>query len=279
MNFVPIPAGEFEMGTPNYFRDTFGYLDVNLMAERPRHHVALSHPFSMSMYEVTVGQFRAFIDATGYKTTAETKGGGTHLSSRSSQNWSEQSPDYIWKAPGFEQDENHPVTQISFDDAQKFCQWLSSKEGKTYRLPTEAEWEYACRAGSSSSWSFADNPWYLHQIANTPDHALQLKLPGYGVAMDWNDGYAFTAPVGSFAPNSFGLYDMHGNVWECWYDAGGYAPGDVTDPQGPASGKKRAQRGGSFAQHFILSRSASRDHDAPDRMQSWVGFRPILETK
>ena len=136
-----------------------------------------------------------------------------------------------WRNAGFPQTDEHPVVNVSWNDAVAFCDWLSQKERRTYRLATEAEWEYACRAGTTTLFSSGDDPKSLVEVAN---------LGG----MD--DGHRFTAPVGSLRANAFGLHDMHGNVWEMcadWFAADYYARSPETDPTGPSNGSQRVERG------------------------------------
>src|SRR5262249_10455549 len=135
---------------------------------------------------------------------------------------------YSWRNPGFAQTDEHPVVNVSWNDAQAFCDWLSQKEGKKYRLPTEAEWEYGCRANTRTRFHGGDEDGTLWQVANAMDRSLgaqwsynklknkevQRRLSDWFESVTWDDGYPFTAPVGRFRPNAFGLYDMHGNVWE-----------------------------------------------------------------
>lgn len=149
---------------------------------------------------------------------------------------------------------DHPVTNVSWVDCQKFLEKLSKKDGHCYRFPTEAEWEYACRAGTQTAFAFGKT---------LSDE--QASLDGIG-----------TTPVGKFPPNAWGLYDMHGNVWEwCadWY--GAYPAGNVVDPQGPDSGGGRIVRGGSFGSPANDARSAVRNGCEPTETGNLVGFRPV----
>ena len=162
---------------------------------------------------------------------------------------------------GFEQTDEHPVVNVSWNDAVAFCKWLNRKEGKTYRLPTEAEWEYACRAGTTTRYYSGDDPETLAKVGNVADAALKAKFPDWQYTIKANDGYVFTAPVGKFTPNAFGLYDMHGNAWQwCtdWYGAEYYARSPIDDPTGPDSGAVHVLRGGSWFVRPFFSRSATR---------------------
>ena len=232
MKLVLIPAGEFKMGsgesaeaTAAFFKKTYGedFLKADLFKdEHPQHRVRITKPFYLGTYHVTRGQFRQFVADTGYKTDAE-KG-----EKPGAFGWDPEkkrfgfNEKYSWRNAGFEQTDEHPVVNVSWNDAVAFCKWLSEKEGKTYRLPTEAEWEYACRAGTTTRFSTATIPrrWLRSATWPTPG---QGEVPGWKWTIKASDGYVFTAPVGKFKPNAFGLYDMHGNAWQwCadWYGAG-----------------------------------------------------------
>ena len=163
---------------------------------------------------------------------------------------------------------------VTWKDAQAFCDWLGKKEGKKYRLPTEAEWEYSCRAGTKGRFYSGDDAEALKGVANVLDASFKKIHPQASYAAAWDDGYPFTAPVGKFKPNAFGLYDMHGNVWQwCadWY--GLYPRAKVVDPQGPQTGKQRVVRGGSFLLQPKYVRSADRGKRMPWNRLFNVGFR------
>ena len=132
------------------------------------------------------------------------------------------------------------------------------KEGKTYRLPTEAEWEYACRAGTTTRYYSGDDPETLAKVANIADATFKATFPNAKYTIKASDGYVFTSPVGSFKPNAYGLYDMHGNTWQwCadWYGAEYYAASPADDPTGPDSGNVRVLRGGSWLNRPSSTRS------------------------
>ncbi len=184
---------------------------------------------------------------------------------------------YSWRNVGFEQTDEHPVVNVSWNDAVAFCKWLSKKEGKTYRLPTEAEWEYACRAGTTTRYSSGDDPETLAKVGNVADAAAKAKLfPHWTEPIKASDGYVFTAPVGKFKPNAFALYDMHGNAWQwCadWYGAEYYAKSPVDDPTGPDSGSNRVLRGGSWYGGPYFACSATRHGYTPILRLYAIGFR------
>jgi formylglycine-generating enzyme required for sulfatase activity len=184
---------------------------------------------------------------------------------------------YSWRNPGFEQTDEHPVVCVSWNDAAAFCKWLGGKEGRPHRLPTEAEWEYACRAGTTTRYSSGDDPETLAGAGNVADAAVKTKFPGLAQhALKAGDGYVFTSPAGSFRPNAFGLYDMHGNAWQAcadWYGAEYYAASPADDPVGPDSGNGRVHRGGSWFVGPADARSAGRSGAAPDHRGNGTGFR------
>jgi formylglycine-generating enzyme required for sulfatase activity len=176
---------------------------------------------------------------------------------------------------------DHPVVNVSWNDAVAFCQWLSVKEGKTYRLPTEAEWEYACRAGTTTRFYSGDDESLIVTIANFAD--LSLKPLGDGYAWrDWDDGFPFTAPPGRFKPNAFGLFDMLGNVCEWCSDRSEWTTppyqnvdAPVDDPPGPSAGDNRIWRGGSWSD--FPTRSAQRWSSKPTERDQCIGFRVMRE--
>ncbi|MGO8751456.1 MAG: formylglycine-generating enzyme family protein [Thermoguttaceae bacterium] len=289
MEMVLIPAGEFMMGggesakaTAAFYNKTFG--DDSQKAdffkdEHPQHRVRITKPFYLGTYHVTRGQFRQFVADSGYKTDAEkgdTKGApgwdpDTHVVSFNEK--------HSWRNTGFEQTDEHPVVNVSWNDAMAFCKWLSEKQGKTYRLPTEAEWEYACRAGTTTRFHSGDDPETLAKVANVADATVKARFPYWNTTIKGSDGYVFTSPVGKFKPNAFGLYDMHGNAWQwCadWYGEEYYAKSPAGDPTGPDTGDERVRRGGSWDFWPLDSRSAHRDSCAPINRNYNNGFRVAM---
>jgi formylglycine-generating enzyme required for sulfatase activity len=219
MKLVLIPAGKFTMGSPKS--------EKGRSANEEQHAVEIKEPFFLGIHEVRVRDFRAFVEDDGYKTEAEKAGGKD-----------------TWKTALFTQTEDHPVVRVSWNDAQAFCAWLSKKEGKKYRLPTEAEWEYACRAGTKTRFYNGDDLAGLKEVANV--------------------GNSSTTPVGHFKANAFGLFDMHGNVYEWCEDR--YEKG----------GSGRVIRGGSYDWCDNIPancRSAYRTWNVPSVRYGWLGFR------
>jgi formylglycine-generating enzyme required for sulfatase activity len=270
MKFALIPAGSFLMGSPAADKGT-------LPGEKRSQRVWITRPFYLGIHEVTRGQFRRFVEETGHTTDAEKDGhGGWGCDENAGTH--EQNPRYTWLDPGFHQTDEHPVVNVSWNDAVAFAVWLSRKEGKHYRLPTEAEWEYACRARSTGRFWFGDNPEGLAAVGNISDGTAREKYPDWpGITA--RDGHIYTAPVGRFRPNPFGLYDMHGNVWE-WcsdeYDDGYYALTPEDNPPASSGPRARGVRGGSWEDEPRRCRSsAALRHLRPDRSFS-VGFRLVL---
>lgn len=273
MKLTLIPPGEYKMGTPSTPKR-------GRTGENPQHLVRVTDAFYMGTCEVTVGQFREFHKSTGYKSYAEKGGGvvgyrlGTDLSDNDGTYpvlfETDTTRRFGWGRPGFPQDASHPVTCVSWQDAEAFCKWLSSKEDRQYALPTEAQWEHACRAGTTTRFFSGENEESLRTVANVRDQALtdQLSkdLPNLpnkyirqhapklievcrGHVAPWSDGCPTTAPVGHFASNPFGLYDMHGNAAEwCqdWWDEKYYKASPTDNPRGPEQGMLHVVRGGSW---------------------------------
>lgn len=266
LSMVLIPPGEFLMGSSEEERARFVEeaqaanepLGIHgVPAEGPQHPVRITKPFAMSRHEVTRGQFRAFVDQTGYVTVAEQHGLGGYgfVGGR----WT-RSPSFIWSAdPGFPQTDDHPVVNVTWDDAIAFCRWLSEKEGTRYHLPTEAQWEYACRAGTTAAWHCGDSG------ATVEEYAWFAANAGDK-----------THPVAQLKPSPWRLYDMHGNVWE-WcadrYGADYYGQSPLDDPVGSAEGAHRVARGGAWALAARLCRSAYRDDNKPSGLNFDLGFR------
>jgi alpha-galactosidase len=230
MRMVKIPAGKFLMGSPESE-------DVR-QADEVQHEVTISQPFFMAVTEVTVAQFDQFVKDSGY----------------------------AWEKPvyAFPQRADHPATATTWNDAQAFCKWLSGKCGKTVSLPSEAQWEYACRAGTTTRYASGD---YTEDLLDYGHYASN----GWDAAATNSPMFA---PVASFKPNAFGLYDMHGNLMEWCQDF--YAPypaGPQTDPTGPATGGKNVARGGNWHNSAEKCRSAIRYQAAAARAFNRDGFR------
>lgn len=244
----------FTMGCKQGRDDVEGGCDGN---EKPEHKVTLTQPYKLAKTEVTVAQFRAFVEAKGYKTTAEKQGSCWSLDAKG--DWDEVKGN-SWRKLGFKQGDDHPVACVSWEDANAYVAWLSKETEKSYRLPTEAEWEYAARGGQEGAY-----PWGQSIGKNNANCSGDLC----------GDKFEYTSPVGSFAANPFGLHDMHGNVWEWVSDRyGAYAAEPQQDPQGADKGASRVLRGGSWSLDARYARSAYRSSYTPDDRFIRMGFRP-----
>ena len=259
---MPIKAGSFMMGSPATEEDRG--------KDEAQHKVTLTKSYWLGKYEVTQGEFAAFVRATGHKTTPESGGyayvfeGGKY----------EKKTGALWRTvyPG----DKRPVVCISWTDAMAFCAWLTDRErgagrlpsGYEYRLPTECEWEYACRSGTQTAFAYGAS--LSSRQANFDGdypYGGGVKGPDLGKTVD----------VGSYKPNGWGLYDMHGNVWEwCldWY--GDYPAGPATDPVGPRTGSYRVNRGGGWFNSAGICRAAFRGRGDPARPGTDLGFRVAL---
>ena len=300
MVFVAVPAGEFRMGSdeaPAALSQDFPGLEaqrfVELSDEAPVHRVRITRPFWLGRTEVTVAQFRRFVQASGHvpESVADGTGGYGFDARRAAapadapeargDAFAGRDPRWSWADPGFPQGDDHPVVNVSFNDAVAMARWLSQAEGRVYRLPTEAEWEYACRAGQATRFQSGDDPHTLSGAANLFDLDSAADWPRWSAqALPWHDGWRFTAPVASFAANAFGLHDMHGNAWE-WvadrYDDNYYARSPVDDPQGPDEGHLRVRRGGSWHSWPLYARCSYRNWNSPQTRYTLVGFRLLRE--
>jgi formylglycine-generating enzyme required for sulfatase activity len=225
----------------------------------PSHSVRMSKGYYLGKYAVTVGDFKRFVNKVGYETEGERDGKGAY--GWTGKEW-KQDAKITWRNPGFAQTAQDPVVCVSWNDAESYCQWLSEVEGKSYRLPTESEWEYACRAGSKTAYCFGE------ERASLGEYAWYGKISG-----------TKTHPVGQKAANAWGLYDMHGNVWEWCSDwQGDYPSGSVTDPTGASTGSYRVNRGGGWSNGAALCRSAYRSRDDPSDRGFNLGFRLALSS-
>jgi formylglycine-generating enzyme required for sulfatase activity len=247
MEFVKIPAGSFTMGSNETAADLkkAGFVipeGLDPGAESPARTVRMSE-FRMQTTEVTRGQFAEFVRSTNYKTDAEKDGKGGY-GFNAERGVFEQDSKYTWRDAGFLQTDKHPLVNVSWNDADAFATWMtfeSKKRAETvrYLLPTEAQFEYAIRAGATTRFATGDNPQSLEGHANVQDASLERRVPNLDYAKDpsfrFDDGVAFTAVVGSYPKNAFGLYDMQGNMLEwCrdWYDAKYYSAAPDQDPPG-----------------------------------------------
>ncbi len=267
---VVIPAGEFLMGSPE---SEAGRSDD----EGPQHRVLIHKPFALGRYAVTVGEFGRFVQVSGYQTEAERNPEeGVRAWDDRKGEWN-RSKGTSWRTPGFAQDDRHPVVGVSWNDALAYVKWLGEKTARAYRLPSEAEWEYAARAGTTTARFWGDDPNQAFRYANVADRSLKGAQPKWPWPIhECDDGYAETAPVGSFEANAFGLYDMIGNVGEwlqdCWNETYTGAPDDGRPWESGDCGR-RVVRGGSWLNQPVLARAAYRNWGEPEVRNDGLGFR------
>ncbi|MBP8131831.1 MAG: SUMF1/EgtB/PvdO family nonheme iron enzyme [Candidatus Hydrogenedentes bacterium] len=278
--FAWIPPGNFEMGsslTPEQvitMCDGYKEVQSELENEHPQHAVTLTRGFWMGTREVSVDRFRTFVDATGYETDAEKAGQGA-VYDIEEHGWL-LSAGATWRNPHREVEEREPVVLVSWNDATAYCQWLSQKTGDTYRLPTEAEWEYACRAGTNTECWWGDRIEDGTGCMNCADETKRPDGKQWVWRLPFSDGYWNVSPVGSFKANPWGLYDTIGNVWEWCADLyGGYPSETTTDPKGARTGDYRVTRGGSWGCFPWGCRSACRDYQSAKNAADSLGFRVV----
>ena len=281
-DLVTLPGVPFTMGTDG----SYGYAADG---EGPAHQVVLS-PFSISRYAVTNGQFAAFVAATGHRTEAETFGWsfvfGPFLPDDfpptravAQTPWWRQVEGADWAHPEGPHSDvsgraDHPAIHISWNDAQAFCSWSAT------RLPTEAEWEFAARGGLVQRRF----PWG-DDLEPGGEHRMNVFQGRFPLANSVADGFAGTAPVGSFPANGHGLYDMTGNVWEWtadWFDPRYYRHSPRENPRGPDGGTARVMRGGSYLCHASYCnryRVDARSANTPDSSTGNLGFRVARDVR
>ena len=250
---VLVPTGRFQMGSPEAERKKAieaGAQKAWVERETPQHWVGIEKPIAMGRYPVTVGEWRAFVAASRWRAQG----------------------DVNWASPGFRQTDEHPVVGVTWHDAQQYLIWLAAQTGQAYRLPSEAEWEYACRAGTKTAFSFGDE--INTGLANYDgNHSYNGSPRG-----EYRQG---TSRVGEFAPNPWGLFDMHGNVWEWVQDvvhdnyAGAPLTGEAWEDGGDQG--RRILRGGSWLYNPRYLRSALRNGFSATLSNDIVGFRVARE--
>ncbi len=250
LQLVYVPAGEFIQGSSD--------MERGRKSDESKRHVKLLSGFLIGKFPVTVGEFKVFVAETSYKTEAEQgKSGGFGFDGKELV----QRPDFNWNAPGFAITDDHPVCLVTANDAFAFLNWLNKKTKRNFVLPTEAQWEYACRAGSDTRFSSGDADSDLDKLGWYLDNA------GNG-----------TRPVGKKEPNAFGIHDMSGNVFEWCSDTyAAYRRGNATDPlqKEPDTGEKTRNvlRGGSWLRRADNCRSAARYRNDPRSRNADNGFR------
>ena len=280
MKMIRIPAGAFVMGSSEsdiaWAMTTLSQAQpVTLENEFPFHKVRITRPFFISSTEVTVALFRTFVDETGYITDAEDSKGGQVFNIKDGR--FEQKAGTWWKEPGWTISDDQPVVMVSFNDAQAFAEWLTAKEKIPYKLPTEAQWEYAARGGIP----MAQFPW-----GDAVPDGKRADYADKNTEFEWrdrdaDDGYKHVAPVGSYPANGFGLYDMAGNAIEWvrdYYGEDYYRFTPEIDPEGPGHGEFKVTKGGDWTFSAVGLRCAFRGWSRPDLAFYNTGFRVVIET-
>ncbi len=272
---VVVPPGTFMMGS-------LSSEDGHYADEGPVRYVRIGYTFEVGRHEVTRREFGRFVAATGYRTEAERDVGAQGCRTWSGSKW-EYTAGRYWRSPGFEQGEDHPVVCVSWNDAQAYLKWMNERvSGRGYRLLSEAEWEYVARAGRGSTrypWGNDEGSEEQCAWANGVDAAARERIEGLGAwkVANCSDGHAYTAPVGSFPANTFGLHDLQGNVREwvqdVWHDNYAGAPSDGSAWMTGGDQSPRVLRGGSWAHAPRNLRSANRNGNTPDSRSNFTGFR------
>ena len=260
---VVMPLGAYSMGSPSKERGRKN-------TEGPVHRVTIERPFAAGRHEVTRRQFRRFVDETGHSAQA-----GCRTFGRGEWKWRDEES---WLEPGFAQTDDHPVVCVSWEDARAYVEWLSMKTGKSYRLLSESEWEYAARGGTQTARYWGDRPSQACRYANVLDRSYRKKYSRRNATIhQCDDGFAATSPVGSRAKNQFGLYDMLGNVWEwvedCWHAGHSRSSADASARNGGGDCSRRVARGGSWGSTRDFVRSAVRANVGSGNRFSDGGFR------
>lgn len=271
---VVIPAGVFEMGSPRREPD-------RKKNEGPQHRVQLARGFAISRTEVTVAQFRAFVEATGYVASSLQSGRSTIYDERTGSMAERAGISWEHDHGGQRAAGNLPVVHVSWNDAKAYADWLSRETGEQYRLPSEAEFEYALRAGSAARYAWGDGP-PTRVVANlTGDKDRSASSRSWSNAFpNYDDGHWGPAPVRKYEPNAYGVYDIDGNVSEwvedCWHDGYQRAPDDGSPWVNPGC-SRRVLRGGSWASSPDQARSAFRLSAVPGSTNARLGFRVVRE--
>jgi len=271
---VVIPTGDFLMGAPD---DENGRSD----AETPQHPVTIATGFAMAQSAVTVGQFREFVRASGYRPDSVRLGGASVYDERSGALRDDAGATWEDDYAGRKAADNLPVVNVSWNDASAYAAWLSQRTGKTYRLPSEAEFEYALRGGTTTRywWGGGRPPQTVENVAGSGDHSPSGRRWSHAFR-GYRDDYWGPAPVKTFSPNPFGLYDINGNVsaWvaDCWHDNYVRAPANGEAWLNPGCAA-HVVRGGSWGSSPEQDRSAYRQGANADVRSARVGFRVVRE--
>lgn len=268
---VVIPAGRFTMGAAPGENRRYQVPTTEAGRDEPEHEVTFGKPFALAKFDVTRGEFAVFAHTVGFEPRP---GCMTVLGG----NWVPQ-PRANWEDPGYKQSDDDPVVCMNMLEIGAYLRWLRNTTGKDYRLPSEAEWEYAERAGTTTAFYWGDDPKDACIYENVGDEAHARKY-GTATPISCNDGFADLAPVGSFKPNPFGLFDMAGNIFvltaDCWNENYAGAPSDGS-AWGTGDCARHVARKGSFGNsHASMFRSASRHAEGDIAKRNRFGFRVAL---
>ncbi|MDX2144599.1 MAG: formylglycine-generating enzyme family protein [Rhodospirillaceae bacterium] len=275
---VLVPAGTFIMGSTSEETAKAALPAEQAAREYPAHRVTIPRPFAIGRYEVTVGEYEAFVNATH------------HVSSANCTTWDSAKgiwgpvPEADWRNPGYVQSTRHPVGCLTITDARAYTQWLSSRTGKAYRVPSEAEWEYVARAGATTLHTWGDTNKDICAYANVAD---QTRVEAHKIAdpdptrfFPCRDGHVFASPVGSFPANPWGLYDVIGNIWEWTEDCfiphydGAPTDGSVRREEGC---DRLIVRGGGWYSRTWFARAPGRSREEPSYRSSTLGLRVVRD--
>ena len=252
--------------------------------DEEQHSVEITRDFYLSKYEVTRGQFRAFVTDTGDRTEPESDGQGGWGYDGDTGKVEGRKPNYTWQSTGFAQTDEHPVVNVTWNDADAFCRRLALRSKQAIQLPTEAEWEYAARAGSAARFYSGNDEETLAKVGNVADRTGKKQFQDWQTTIAADDGYLFTAPVGRYPANRFGLHDMLGNVWEWCRDwLGPYGNLIAKDPLGDPTDKNKfvlcvADLGESASRAFPAPPSASRARHRAGTW-TWGSVSPSVRTE
>lgn len=275
LKLVVIPSGRSMIGAPLAELEFFKIPPRYAQREYPPRYVNIGLPFAVSPYLVTRGEFRQFVEETGHEPA--------HWCEVFRDNDWRFDESLSWRDPGFPQGDDHPVVSISWFDAHVYLDWLSMRNNSQYRLLSDAEYEYATRAGTMTPWFWGNHSDQQSTYANGADLSSMDIEDTFSLSQTYGapiqpaqcrTGYSFTSPVGKFKPNRFGLYDMSGNVWEWVEDC--FSENHLPTTQSPAKWDNcdfRAIRGGSWAMEPAFLRSAVRQRDYSWHNDRDIGFR------
>ena len=266
-----IPAGSFQMGAAPGENARYQVPTTEAGRDEPQHQVTIAKPFALGKFDVTRSEFGAFAAATGFRPRPGCQ-------AVVGNNWMPQ-PQASWEEPGYPQTDNDPVVCMNELEIGAYLRWLRQQTGKDYRLPSEAEWEYAERGGAATAFYWGDDPKDACAYENVGDQDYGAKYNFKG-AIPCRDGHADLAPVGSFKPNPFGLYDMAGNIFvltaDCWNENYDGAPTDGSAWMTGDCSRHVARKAAFGNPHAWMFRSANRDAEGRIAKRNRFSFRVAL---